>query len=414
MPRLLIVGASLAGLRAAQAARGAGWEGEILVVGEEAHMPYTRPPLSKELLTGEQGVDDHLLPAEQEANWLLGERAVALHRAAREVELAGGERLAYDRLVIATGARPRRWGGPGAELAGLHAIRTAEDALALREALAAKPRLAILGAGFIGCEVAASARALGLEVTLFDLAPSPLPVLGALLGERCAQMHRERGVGLRLGAPIAALHGADGHLAAVELNGGERVEADLAVIALGAVPCTDWLEGSGLRIEAGLLCDATLTAVGDPDVLAAGDVAAWPHSLAGGEPIRVEHWTNAAEGGARAGRNAALEPAARELHDGVPSFWSDQYGVRIQAIGLPARAQRVHVVEESADGERLLAVGERDGLLVAAFAFDAARRLPVYRRLLGGPLDLEAIAAAADADANALHDKPNSRTVRTP
>jgi NADPH-dependent 2,4-dienoyl-CoA reductase/sulfur reductase-like enzyme len=414
LPALVIVGASLAGLRAAQGARRGGWEGEIVVVGEERHMPYARPPLSKELLTdAAQGVGDHLLPAELEATWLLGKRASGLDRRARRVALAGGEELAYERLVIATGCEPRRWAGPGAELAGVHTIRRAEDALALRAALAGAERVAILGAGFIGCEVAASARALGLEVSLFELASTPLPVLGPDLGERCAALHRAHGVVLRLGTGIASLRGAGGRVVAVELADGTVLDADLVVVALGAVPGTGWLAESGLALEPGVRCDVTLTAVGDPDVLAAGDVAAWPYPLAGKGLIRVEHWTNAAEQGSLAGRNAVLAPAARETFGGVPSFWSDQYGVRIQAVGLPALAQRMHLIEESEDGSRFVAVGERDGRAVGAVAFDGARRLPHYRRLIGEPLDLDALLAAIADDRHALQNRPTTATART-
>jgi NADPH-dependent 2,4-dienoyl-CoA reductase/sulfur reductase-like enzyme len=399
----VIVGASLAGLRAAQAARRRGWDDELVIVGEESHMPYTRPPLSKELLTtATAGVADHLLPAEVDATWLLGERATEIERGTRRLQLAGGEPLGYDRLVIATGCRARRWAGPGAELAGLHLIRRAEDALALRAALADGPRVAIVGAGFIGCEVASSARALGLDVSLFDIAPTPMPALGPLLGERCAALHRARGVDLRLGVGIAALHGDTGRVRAVELADGTRHEADVVVVALGAVPCTDWLAGSGLAVERGVLCDATLTVEGDPDLLAAGDVAEWPHPLAGGRPIRVEHWTNAAEQGAHAGRNAVLAATDREPYVGIPSFWSDQYGIRIQALGLPHLADRHHVVEETDDGSRLVAVAERDGLLIGVVAFDGARRLPYYRRQIGSPLDLDSLRAELAEDPRAL------------
>ena len=310
--RLVIIGASLAGSRAAAAARSRRWDGEIVVVGEERHPPYTRPPLSKELLTsGEQDVADHLLRAEEEATWLLDECATRLDRDARRVGLAGGEELEYDRLVIATGSRPRRWTGPGAELAGVHAIRTVDDALALREAFAGGPRVAIIGAGFIGCEIASSAWALGLEVTMFDIARRRCARSGRCSARRCAQLHRAHGVKLALGVGLAALHGRDGSVDAVELTDGTRHAADLVVIALGAVPCTDWLADSGLAIDRGVRCDATLTVDGDPDLLAAGDVAAWPHPLTGGELVRVEHWTNAAEQGALAGRNAVADHAER-------------------------------------------------------------------------------------------------------
>jgi 3-phenylpropionate/trans-cinnamate dioxygenase ferredoxin reductase component len=294
---LVIVGASLAGMRAAQAARNAGFEGELTVIGEEQHMPYTRPPLSKDLLAGIDDVASAHFPADGlEVTWRLGERATALDLAARRVTLEDGSAVEFDQVILATGCRARPWTGPGKELEGLHTLRHLDDALALQRALAPKPRLAIVGAGFIGCEVAASARKLGIDVTLVDIAPLPMPGLGETLGARCADMHREYGVDLRLGTGIAALHGdAGGRLAEVELSDGSRVEAQVAVIALGAIPNTEWLEGSGLTLEPGVLCDATLTARGADDVFAAGDIAAWPHPLAPDAPIRIEHWTNAAE-----------------------------------------------------------------------------------------------------------------------
>jgi len=255
---LVIVGASLAGLRTAEAARRSGWDRELVVVGEESHMPYTRPPLSKELLTTrDSDLADHLLRSEVEATWALGERATGIDRDSRRLKLASGETLAYERLVIATGCRARRWSGPGAELAGLHVIRHAEDALALRAALARRPRVAIVGAGFIGCEVASSARALGLEVSLFDIALTPMSALGSLLGERCAELHRSHGVKLYLGRGIEALYGEHRLVRGIELVDGTRHEADLVVVALGAVPCTDWLADSGLGVEYGVRCDAT-------------------------------------------------------------------------------------------------------------------------------------------------------------
>lgn len=403
MPTLVIVGASLAGLRAAEAARRSGWDDELIVVGEEGHMPYTRPPLSKELLTtAAASVADHLLPAQVDATWLLGERATGIERDARRLKLAGGEALAYDRLVIATGCRARRWSGPGGDLAGLHLIRHAEDALALRSALENGSRVAIVGAGFIGCEVASSARKLGLEVSLFDIAPTPMPALGPLLGERCAALHRAHGVHLRLGVSIAALVGENSRVRGLELADGTRYEADVVVVALGAVPCTDWLGDSGLAVERGVRCDATLTVEGDPDLLAAGDIVEWPHPLAEGGPIRVEHWTNAAEQGAHAGRNSVLAAPDRAPYVGIPSFWSDQHGIRIQALGLPHLADRHHVVEETDDGSRLVAVAERDGVLVGVVAFDSARRLPTYRSKLGSRLDLEALSAELADDPQAL------------
>src|SRR4051794_30325236 len=268
--RVVIVGASLAGLRAAQAARTGGFDGELVVVGEEVHRPYTRPPLSKELLAGEHEADRVVLPSDTfDAQWRLGVPATRLDRARRRVVLADGDELPYDRLILATGSRARRWPGRGGELEGVHVLRSLDDAIELRAALERRPRVAVVGAGFIGCEVAQTARRQGLEVTLIDVAPTPMLPLGPQLGEWCAALHRAHGVDVRLRTGVTALHGA-GRVEAVELSDGTRVGADLVLVGMGAQPNTEWLAGSGLQVSRGLQCDATLTSLGDPDVLGAG------------------------------------------------------------------------------------------------------------------------------------------------
>jgi len=261
VPRpIVIVGASLAGLRAAQALRTAGHAGEVVVVGAEERPPYTRPPLSKELLAGDHEPAQCALPSDKlDVEWRLGTRATGLDLRRREVELEGGERLAYEKLLIATGARPRHWPGDEIALEGVFMLRDLDDALALRAAFDARPRLAVVGAGFIGCEVAATARKRGLDVTLIDVAPQPMTALGPAVGERCAALHRAHGVELLLGAGVDGFEGA-GSLEAIRLADGTRVEADLAVVALGAIPNTDWLADSGLELQPGVVCDGTLAA----------------------------------------------------------------------------------------------------------------------------------------------------------
>lgn len=385
MKRLVVVGASLAGLRAAQAARLAGFTGELVVVGDEEHPPYTRPPLSKQLLAGEQEpADCGLGHGAVEATWRLGCAAVGLDRGKRVVRLADGDAVAYDRVIVATGARARPWPGPGAELEGVFALRGIDDALALRAALTAspRPRVVCVGAGFIGCEVAATARGLGCEVTLVDVAQQPLMSVGPELGARCAALHAEHGVVLRLGVGVEALEGTD-RVTGVVLVDGSTIPADIVVVALGALPNVEWLAGSGLELDRGLACETTLTSVSDPDVLGAGDAISWPHPLAG-ERVRVEHWTVAAEHGALAGRNVLLDAAERVAHVSPPYVWSDQYDLKLQCVGFPARAQGgLEVFEE--EGGRLVAAGFQGGRLVGAVGFTAARRIAFYRLQLADP-----------------------------
>jgi NADPH-dependent 2,4-dienoyl-CoA reductase/sulfur reductase-like enzyme len=278
-------------------------------------------------------------------------------------------------------------------------LRHLDDSLALQARLQPGARLVIVGAGFIGCEVAASARKRGVEVTLLDIAAHPMLPLGPELGARCARLHEEHGVELRLSTGIdAVLNGPR-----VQLSDGSELEADVVLMALGAIPNTDWLRDSGLSLDPGVVCDATLTSIDDPDVLAAGDLVSWPHPLAGGEQVRVEHWTTAAEHGQLAGRNALLDPAERQAHDTPPYFWSDQYEVKIQAVGFPGNADRLEIIELSPGGERLVAVGAQDGQLVGVIAFNAAKRLAWYRRqLAAGPADIDQIRALVSADAGAL------------
>jgi 3-phenylpropionate/trans-cinnamate dioxygenase ferredoxin reductase component len=375
----VIAGASLAGLRAAKAMRAAGEDGPIVVVGEEPHLPYTRPPLSKGVLKGtEEPESADLGGGELDVEWRLGERVESVDPAAHEVVLGGGERIPYRRLLVATGSRPREWPGEGAGLEGLVTLRTLDDAVALRARFAQGPRVVTIGAGFIGCEVAASARALGLDVTVIDIAELPMATFGRDIGSWVADLHRSHGVDLRLGSGVAAIEG-EGRVEAVVLEDGSRIEADVAVVALGAVPETGLLEDSGLEIGPGLRCDETLTSVSDPDVLGAGDVASWPHPQAQGDMLRVEHWQNAVEGGRVAGRNLLLDPDERKAYDSLPSMWSDQYDLRIQVAGLPAGADGSHVLEAEPGGHRRVVACSRDGRVCAAIAVAAPRRLAWYR-----------------------------------
>ena len=403
MLRLVIVGASLAGLRAAQAARSAGHAGGIVMIGQEPHLPYTRPPLSKEVLQGAQEIEDSALQVgELDVEWRLGVPAASLDREHKRVRLADGSEAPYDRLIVATGCRARSWDGPGSELAGVHTLRDLEDAVRLRTALRSSDRLLIVGAGFIGCEVAASARSLGLEVTLVDIASHPLLPFGPQLGDRWARMHRERGVDLRLGVGISALRGTQGRVEHAELTDGTTIAVDTVLMALGSLLNTDWLAGSGLELNPAIVCDATLTSVTDADILAAGDVAAVPVKLADGTPLRVEHWTTAAEHGQLAGRNALLDPADRARHVSPPYFWSDQYGSKIQALGCPAMAERIEMLEQSPEDDRFIAACVSGERMIGIVGMNAARRLPWYRKQLAEPQALEQVKLALAAESATL------------
>lgn len=384
--RLVVVGAGLAGTRAAVAARKAGFEGTLTVIGDEPHDPYTRPPLSKQVLSGEHDVDRVVLPGRDQAraDWQLGVAAAAVDRDRKVVELADGRELPYDRLVLAPGSRARAWpGDPVPD--GVVTLRSLDDALALRAVIEQKPeRMVIVGAGFVGSEVAATAATAGVPVTLVDVAPHPVMPFGPELGEFVAARHRERGVDLRTGTGVEAFepdHG--GGLRAVRLTDGTEIETGHALVALGAVPNTEWLAGSGLELDAGaIVCDATLTTATDPDILAAGDPVRWPHPLTGGEPVRVEHWTTASEQGQAAGRNALLEPAEREPYVNPPFFWSDQYDLKLQAAGVIGQAERFELAESDEERGARVYAGTRDGRLVAVIGVNAAALFGPYRQRL--------------------------------
>jgi len=376
---VVVVGASLAGLRAIETLRSEGFDGRIDWVGEETHLPYDRPPLSKELLRGEwcedrlalrRGYDDLKLEMH------LGQRARALDVASRQVELEDGTRLAFDGLIIATGARARRLAATES-LASVYRLRTLEDARAIRAALDARPRVAIIGAGFIGCEVAAACRHLGLPVLVVESAPAPcMRGLGRQIGERIAALHREEGVDLRCAVDVRALEGAR-RVERVRLTDGSVEPADLVVVGIGAEPATDWLVGSGLELDDGVVCDATCS-TRVPGIVAAGDVARAYHPLYG-RHLRMEHWTHAVEQGVTAARTLLHKESAQPLVS-VPLVWSDQYDVRIQLAGCTQPDDALHLVDGSLDSRRFAAAYVRDGRVVGAVTFNDPRRLIQLRQ----------------------------------
>jgi 3-phenylpropionate/trans-cinnamate dioxygenase ferredoxin reductase subunit len=388
MQKIVVVGGSLAGLRCAQALRRRGYAGELVIVSAEAERPYDRPPLSKQLLTGAweperlffDRKEDH---AALQVEWLRAERASGLDVAARRLMLASGTQLSYDGLVIATGARPRTLAAARG-LAGVFTLRTLADAAAIARAFAHNPRLVVIGAGFIGLEVAASARARGLSVTVIEPQAAPLlQRVGPLVAAGVERLHVDHGVQFRFGVSVRECQGS----AAIErilLSDGSSVAADLVVVGIGVEPETRWLVGSGVAVEDGVLCDATL-ATNVPDIVAAGDVVRWPNGQRSGTQ-RIEHWSYAVE---------SAQAAAARLLDGpntqpflhVPYFWSDHYDVKLQCAGRTEADDELAIVHGTLSDRSYVALYGRAGRLVGVLASNSPAQFLRYRRLVAAAGD---------------------------
>ncbi|MFG2530214.1 NAD(P)/FAD-dependent oxidoreductase [Streptomyces sp. NPDC048516] len=381
MKSVAVIGASLAGLYAARALRSKGFDGRLVIVGDECHRPYDRPPLSKGFLTGtttDQGqlaLADAEEIAELDAEWLLGTRATGLDTGGRTVLLDGGRSLTTDGVVLATGATPRLL--PGPMPAGAHTLRTLDDAQALRADLSSSPaRVVVIGGGFIGAEVASSCAALGHDVTVVEAAPLPLvPQLGHAMAEICSALHGDHGVTLLTGTGVARLHsgGTEDRVTGVELNDGRLLPAEVVVIGIGVRPRTGWLTDSGLPLDDGVRCDAgCVTPL--PAVVAVGDVARV-------NGVRAEHWTSATEQAAVAAQNL-LAGSTVATHRSLPYFWSDQYGVRLQFAGRRLPTDTPRILEGSPDDRSFLACYERDGRTTAVLALNRPRPFMRLRREL--------------------------------
>lgn len=418
--RIVIVGASLAGLRAAETLRRKGFTGSLAIVGEEPHQPYDRPALSKVALTGWVRPERTGLPRLAglgKVDWHLGIAATGLDRRASEVVLADGTRLGYDRVLIATGVRNRPWPDPEqAALAGVRGIRTKEDSRVVRDLLDAGPgRVLVIGAGFTGSEVASVCRMRDIAVTVAERAACPLAgALGGVVGEAAAGLNLASGVDLRCGLTVEALEGSGGRLRAAVLSDGSTLEAGLAVIALGTYRDTGWLADSGLAAgPLGVSCDPggrayAVNGLAVDDVFAAGDVARFPHALFEYEFLALEHWQNAVVGAQVAAHNMLCDGPDRRAHVSVPAFWSVQFGTNIKSVGVPPLAEQVLVTQGSLTDGRFAAAYLDSGRIVAAVTFNQGRYLEYYRHLIerAAPPPVPVGAAAGNVAQDARFPDP--------
>jgi 3-phenylpropionate/trans-cinnamate dioxygenase ferredoxin reductase subunit len=355
----VIVGGGLAAARTAEQLRRSDYAGPIAIISDEVHLPYDRPPLSKQVLRSE--LDDVTLKPrefydENDITLLLGSAVRSLDTSTQTVTLDNDTTLGYDELVIATGLVPKRI-STFPDLAGIHVLRSFDESLKLREEAADARRAVVVGAGFIGCEVAASLRGVGVDVLMVEPQPEPLAsVLGEQIGALVSRLHRGEGVDVRTGIGVAEVVGGD-RVEKVVLSDGTEVDTDLVVVGIGSRPATEWLEGSGVDVDNGVVCDHA-GATSAPHVWALGDVASWKDAT--GHQARVEHWSNVAEQArvvvpAMLGRDVPSDLVV------VPYFWSDQYDVKIQCLGEPEADDVIHLVSD--DGRKFLAFYERDGVV---------------------------------------------------
>ncbi|MGI9578523.1 MAG: NAD(P)/FAD-dependent oxidoreductase [Microthrixaceae bacterium] len=410
MSHVVVVGASLAGMSAVQALRAAGHGDRITVLDSAEVLPKDRPPLSKQVLAGEWDIGRANQPvagqlADLDVELRLGTPVHSLRADSRTVVLVDGEQLAADGVVVATGSAARNL--PGEKPTGVHTLRTGRDAIALRDDLdATEGPVVVVGAGFIGAEVAATCRGRGLDVTMVEAADVPLQrALPGDIGRFVAELHRDHGVDVRLGVGIESMAStADGRVRSVELADGSSVEAAVVVVGIGAAPQTSWLEGSGLELRppeagGGVLCDSTMLAA--PGIVAAGDVAAWPNPHFGGEVMRVEHWENAIDQGTHAGRRLVAELGDGQAgpidpFNSVPWFWTDQYDAKIQMVGRAGVDDEVVIVDGSPEERRFVALFRRGDECRAALGVNRARLVVQARMRLAESLEWDSVASLFD------------------
>ncbi len=393
--RIVIVGASLAGLRAAETLRAEGFTGPLTLIGDEPYLPYDRPPLSKAVLTGWIPAEHTRLPRREtlaDVEWRLGVAATGLDLSAKQVRVADGGSVAFDRLLIATGTRARPWPNQAeAELEGVFTLRGRDGAALLRQRLAARPRrVLVIGGGFTGSEIASDCCELSLPVTVIERGTAPLVgALGGMIAERVAMLQRQHGVDLRTQVTVTSLEGdAQGRLRRAQLSDGSSIDTEVAVVALGAIRNTEWLRDSGLAVGTfGVGCDAgcrafDINAIVTDDIFVAGDVARFPHPLYDYQFLALEHWGNAVEQAEVAAHNMVCAPADRRPHVAVPAFWSSQFGVNIKSVGVPSTADTVVITQGSLEDARFVAAYGKEGQLVAAVTFNQAKWVEFYQHLI--------------------------------
>ena len=414
--RIVIVGASLAGLRGAEALRNEGFTGHLTIIGDEPYEPYDRPPLSKQVQKGWVKADHTKLPRMRaiDAEWRLGVAATGLDRAKQVVRLANGDEVPGDALLIATGVRSRQWPNPEeAKLEGVFTLRTCEDAARLQAALAAKPRrVLIIGAGFIGSEVASICRERGLEVTVAERAAAPLAgALGNVIGAIAAEMQRDAGVDLRTGVSVSALEGdAKGHVRRARLSDGTTLDVDVVLASLGSIRNVEWLQGSGLAAGFwGVACDAgcrvfDIHGLVTNRIFVAGDIARSPHVLYEYQFLATEFWGNAVLGAEVAAHNMVCAETERRPHLMVPSNWSGQFGVNIKTVGVPSFGDEIVFTQGSVKERRFAAAYGRRGRIVGAVTFDHGKWLQYYEALIkqSGPFPPPPAGFDVPADARPI------------
>lgn len=384
---VLIVGGGLGGLRTAEALRGKGFTGKITLVGDEEHQPYNRPPLSKEALSS--GLSHEELKFRQrdsvaDVNWVLGSAAQKLNTAKREVTLANGNTHKFDALVIATGIRPRLLPIPG-PTQGLFTLRTLNDAHSLKAAITPGSNVVILGSGFIGCELAATATKLGATVHVISLDAEPMIMpMGSELGAAMRTRHEAKGIKFHLGHTVTQFNG-DTNIESVTLDSGEVIKADAVIEAIGSVPNTEWLQDNELNLDNGVLVDSNMRAVGaNIPIYAVGDIANHPNTFYGDQTRRIEHWNMPTETGKRAGAALAAELAGEQPPTdnffALPAFWSDQYEYQLQSYGLPGAATSNKVVSGELDGPCIVEYFNDENTLCGVIGIDTVKELMPYRK----------------------------------